>query len=85
MSRLDRVDSAALVKSLGVERARVARELHDGAIQALFGIEMKLEAFRRTTDRSPTFIDREVGEVQDLVRREVLSLRKLMQALRPYL
>ena len=32
-----------------VERARVARELHDGAIQALFGIEMKIEALRRRT------------------------------------
>jgi signal transduction histidine kinase len=65
------------------ERARVARELHDGAIQALFGIEMKLEAFRRAPDRSPAFVDREVGAVQDLLRREVLSLRELMQALRP--
>jgi signal transduction histidine kinase len=65
------------------ERARVARELHDGAIQALFGIEMKLEAFRRTPDRSPAFVDAEVGAVQELLRREVLSLRELMQALRP--
>jgi signal transduction histidine kinase len=65
------------------ERARVARELHDGAIQALFAIDMKLEAFRRAPDRSPTFIDREVGAVQHLLRREVLSLRELMQALRP--
>ena len=29
------------------ERARVARELHDGAIQSLFGLEMKIEALRR--------------------------------------
>ena len=65
------------------ERARVARELHDGAIQALFGIEMKLEAFRRAPDRSPAFVDSEVGAVQELLRREVLSLRELMQALRP--
>jgi signal transduction histidine kinase len=65
------------------ERARVARELHDGAIQALFGIEMKLEAFRRAPDRSPAFVDAEVGAVQEQLRREVLSLRELMQALRP--
>src|SRR5262249_40586683 len=31
------------------ERARVARELHDGTIQSLLGIEMTLEALRRTT------------------------------------
>jgi two-component system nitrate/nitrite sensor histidine kinase NarX len=65
------------------ERARVARELHDGAIQSLFAIEMKLEAFRRATDRSSAFIDSQVGELQVLLRREVLSLRELMQALRP--
>jgi signal transduction histidine kinase len=49
----------------------------------LFGIEMKLEAFRRARDRSPAFVDREVSEVQALLRKEVLSLRELMQALRP--
>jgi two-component system nitrate/nitrite sensor histidine kinase NarX len=65
------------------ERARVARELHDGAIQSLFAIEMKLEAFRRAADRSAAFIDSQVGELQELVRGEVLSLRELMQALRP--
>ena len=65
------------------ERARVARELHDGAIQALFAIEMKLEVLRRAPDRSSTFIDQEVAAVQELLRREVLSLRELMQALRP--
>lgn len=65
------------------ERARVARELHDGAIQALFGIEMKIEALRRQSERPATAIDAELGDVQDLLRREVLALRELMQALRP--
>jgi signal transduction histidine kinase len=65
------------------ERARVARELHDGAIQALFGIEMKIEALRRESRRSPREIEVDLAEIQDLVRREVLALRELMQALRP--
>ena len=29
-----------------MERARVARELHDGVIQSLIGVEMRLEALR---------------------------------------
>lgn len=66
-----------------VERARVARELHDGAIQALFGIEMKIEALRRRTAATPQEIDAELGDVQGLLQREVLALRELMQALRP--
>jgi len=65
------------------ERARVARELHDGAIQALFGIEMKLEALRRRPARTVADHDHELAEVQELVRREVLALRVLMRALRP--
>jgi signal transduction histidine kinase len=65
------------------ERARVARELHDGAIQALYGIEMKIEALRRDPERDPATLDVQLGQVQDIVRREVLELRDLMQALRP--
>lgn len=64
------------------ERARVARELHDGAIQSLFAIDMKLEALRRdSTD--PEALRGEIEEVQALVRLEVVALRELMQALRP--
>lgn len=65
------------------ERARVARELHDGAIQALFGIDMKLEAMRRESHRPAAEIGAELAEIQGLLRREVLALRELMQALRP--
>lgn len=69
-------------RASAAERARVARELHDGAIQALFGIELKIEAMRRESRR--TAEDRaDLAGIQDLLRREVLSLRELMQALRP--
>ena len=63
------------------ERARVARELHDGAIQALIGIEMQVDVLRRRTvnDEVSTELDR----VQGLLRREVLNLRELMQSMRP--
>jgi len=66
-----------------VERARVARELHDGAIQSLFGIQMKIEALRRRSAATPEQKDVELGQVQELLQREVLALRELMQALRP--
>jgi signal transduction histidine kinase len=64
------------------ERARVARELHDGAIQALLGIEMKVEALRRGR-ASSTDLNADLEDIQELLRREVLALRELMQALRP--
>ncbi len=59
----------------------MARELHDGAIQSLLGIEMKVEALRRGNRSSVTNADLE--DIQELLRREVLALRELMQALRP--
>jgi signal transduction histidine kinase len=65
------------------ERARVARELHDGAIQALFGVEMKVEALRRRAEALPPEVLSELTDVQTLLRIEVLALRELMQALRP--
>ncbi len=65
------------------ERARVARELHDGAIQSLFGLDMKVEALRRANNRTDEMVDSTLVEVQSAVRREVHELRDLMHALRP--
>lgn len=65
------------------ERARVARELHDGAIQSLIGLEMKIEALRRAADRSNESVDATLRELQIALRHEVHALRDLMQALRP--
>jgi signal transduction histidine kinase len=64
------------------ERARVARELHDGAIQALIGIEMKMETLRRRVD-ADTAVASDVADIQRLMREEVTALRELMQELRP--
>jgi len=63
------------------ERARVARELHDGAIQALIGIEMQVDVLRRRSANDD--VAAELERVQGLLRREVLNLRELMQSMRP--
>jgi signal transduction histidine kinase len=65
------------------ERARVARELHDGAIQTLIGIEMEAEALRRRAEREAPAVTAEVAHIQALLRQEVIALRELMQELRP--
>ncbi|MBI4886769.1 MAG: hypothetical protein HY824_06730 [Acidobacteria bacterium] len=65
------------------ERARVARELHDGAIQTLFGLDMKIEAIRRRLQHGSAVVEGDLAEAQGLLRQEILSLRELMQALRP--
>ena len=63
------------------ERARVARELHDTAIQSLIGIEMEVDVLRRRSSDSQQTV--ELGRIQELLRQEVLNLRELMQTMRP--
>jgi two-component system sensor histidine kinase DegS len=61
----------------------VARELHDGAIQSLIALEMEIEALRRRAPASAAELDGDLIYMQELVRRQVLDLRELMNQLRP--
>jgi signal transduction histidine kinase len=69
------------------ERSRLARELHDGAIQSILGVELRLESLKRRLDTMPE-LQTDVGEVQGILRREATELRNLVndsrrRALRP--
>ena len=64
-----------------IERARVARELHDTSIQSLIGIEMEVDVLRRRANGNGV-IAAELKRLQDLLRQEVLNLRELMQSIR---
>ena len=71
-------------RSGAVERARAARELHDGIIQSMVGMDMLLEATRRGGEGSlPATTLTELSNIQDILRTELLNLRDLMQLLRP--
>ncbi len=63
-----------------IERARVARELHDGAIQSLIGAEMRVDVLRRQPNGQNAG---ELAEIQQVLRNEVLNLRELMQQMKP--
>jgi signal transduction histidine kinase len=64
------------------ERARVARELHDTAIQSLISIEMQVDVLRRRASGDSRLAS-ELERIQELLRHEVLNLRELMQTMRP--
>ncbi|HJT00243.1 MAG TPA: histidine kinase [Terriglobales bacterium] len=66
-----------------IERARVARELHDGAVQSLISVEMQVDVLRRRADSQPSEVVPELGRIQRLLREEVLKLRDLMQQMKP--
>ncbi len=65
-----------------VERARVARELHDGAVQSLIAMEMQVDVVRRQSAGESERVSSELARIQGLLREEVLKLRELMQEMK---
>ena len=65
-----------------VERARFARELHDGAVQSLIAVEMQVDVLRRQSGSQSGSVTDELGRIQGLLREEVLKLRELMQQMK---
>jgi len=65
-----------------VERARFARELHDGAVQSLIAVEMQVDVLRRQSTTQPDRVTGELDRIQGLLREEVLKLRELMQQMK---
>lgn len=63
------------------ERVRLARELHDGAVQSLIAVEMQVDVLRRQAE-SGKEVGEELGRIQGLLREEVLKLRELMQQMK---
>jgi signal transduction histidine kinase len=61
------------------ERARVARELHDGVIQSLLGLRIQIEVLRR---REPDGVAAaaELARIEALLDGELVNLRTLMFA-----
>jgi signal transduction histidine kinase len=61
-----------------LERARLVRELHDGAVQSLLGVELQLDVLRRQ-HCDGALLGRELERIQRLLREEVLKLRELIE------
>jgi signal transduction histidine kinase len=69
-------------RAAAVERARVARELHDGVVQSLHGLAFRLYALR-TAAGVDSKQREELLELQELVQSETSVLRSLIQQLKP--
>jgi signal transduction histidine kinase len=55
------------------ERARFARELHDGAVQSLIAVEMQVDVLKRQAENTPEVVSGELERIQGLLREEVLK------------
>ncbi len=64
------------------ERTRIARDLHDGFIQSLAGIDLRVEACKLLLQRDPTRVPRELEELHQTVDRGYREVRHYMTVLR---
>src|SRR5882672_12647523 len=70
-------------RAAAVERARVARELHDGVVQSLHAISFRLYALRTHATMDTHERDQELSDIQQLVQNEAANIRTLIQQLKP--
>ena len=66
-----------------VERARVARELHDGALQSMIAVAMQLDVLRRQSALQSETVPEELERLHDLLLEEARKLREFMQQMKP--
>jgi signal transduction histidine kinase len=64
------------------ERSRIARDLHDGFIQSLAGIDLRVEAVKLLLERDPTRVRRELEELHQAVDSGYRDVRRYLNALR---
>ncbi|MDT8068317.1 MAG: histidine kinase [Terriglobia bacterium] len=60
------------------ERARLGRELHDGVVQSLFGLEMQTYLLRNAARDYPS-IGEELQQMQQTIHEQLQQLREMVQ------
>ncbi len=70
-------------RAAAAERARIARELHDGVVQSLHALAFRLYALRTGTNMDEQERTQELLDLQELVQKEASNLRGMIQHLQP--
>jgi len=69
-------------EALDQERRRIARELHDGIVQDLAYLRLRLEMLTRVAVPAPERVQSEITEVCDQINRSISGLRETIGTLR---
>ncbi len=64
------------------ERQRLARELHDGTIQALIALDQRIQLAQLGTNNNPT-LDVSLEEIHTMTQGTIDDIRRFVRALRP--
>jgi len=70
-------------RAVAAERRRIARELHDGVIQSLTGLELQTAALRRRLAARDPEVDTQLQHIQQVLSEEARSVRDVMHQIRP--
>ncbi|PYX49403.1 MAG: hypothetical protein DMG79_08810 [Acidobacteria bacterium] len=70
-------------RAAAAERARVAKDLHDGVVQSLHALAFRLYALRTGKRMDDAERTQELLDLQELVQKEAASLRGMIQQLQP--
>lgn len=69
-------------RAYGMERMRIARELHDGVIQTLIALNMRIDVLRRHLAANEGKTSDDLADLQRGLRQEILNVRALIQQIR---
>lgn len=69
--------------AISAERARIAREIHDGVAQSLAFVALRLDVISRQLDKDKHPIKQEITDVSQLLREQIREVRRSIFALRP--
>ncbi len=65
------------------ERARIAREIHEGVAQNLYFLGLQLDVAKKLAHDHPERVEAELAEFRSLLSESIADLRRLIWALRP--
>ncbi|RME63416.1 MAG: PAS domain S-box protein, partial [Caldilineae bacterium] len=69
--------------ALAEERARIARDLHDGLAQSLYFMGLKLDFVRKQVHRDPALAEQELSALKQTIQTNIRNVRRTIFALRP--
>lgn len=75
---IERVD-----RSKDDERARIAREMHDGMAQTLAGLRFQVRTWQRLVTDEPDRLRTEIGDMNTVLDETLQELRRVIFAVRP--
>jgi signal transduction histidine kinase len=70
-------------QAIARERGRISRDLHDGVLQTLLGLDIRLGLLGERGPEEPGEVASELRELQRAVRNEAADLRRMVTGLRP--